>query len=104
LSQPLPHLVGHHLRLSNVLERISQPSCEPLYATNIPTVNNKRFFINILCLRSVCPQKQRTTGRCSSVVHSSSTVAMNTGRWKKSENPVIRSIIHHHQNLLESAY
>jgi hypothetical protein len=27
-------LVGHHLQLSNVLERISQPSCEPLYAIN----------------------------------------------------------------------
>jgi hypothetical protein len=27
-------LVGHHLRLSIVLERISRPSHEPLYATN----------------------------------------------------------------------
>jgi hypothetical protein len=27
-------LVGHHLRLSNVLERVPRPSCEPLYATN----------------------------------------------------------------------
>jgi hypothetical protein len=34
LAQPLPHLVGQHLLLSNVLERISRPSCEPLYATN----------------------------------------------------------------------
>jgi hypothetical protein len=34
LSQPLPHLVAHHLQFSNVLERISRPSCEPLYATN----------------------------------------------------------------------
>jgi hypothetical protein len=34
LSQRIPHLVGHHLRLSNVLERISRLSCEPLYATN----------------------------------------------------------------------
>jgi hypothetical protein len=34
LSQPLPHLVCHHLRLSNGLERISRPSCEPVYATN----------------------------------------------------------------------
>jgi hypothetical protein len=33
-SQPLPHLVGHHLRLSKVFRRISRPSCEPLYATN----------------------------------------------------------------------
>jgi hypothetical protein len=27
-------LVGHHLWLSNVLERISWPSCEPLYTTD----------------------------------------------------------------------
>jgi hypothetical protein len=33
-SRPLLHLVGHHQRLSNVLERISRPSCEQLYATN----------------------------------------------------------------------
>jgi hypothetical protein len=34
LAQPFPHLVGHHLRLSNVPERIYRPSREPLYATN----------------------------------------------------------------------
>jgi hypothetical protein len=34
LSQPLPHMVEHHLRLSNVLERIYWPICEPLYTTN----------------------------------------------------------------------
>jgi hypothetical protein len=27
-------LVGHHLQLSNVLERICRSSCEPLYATS----------------------------------------------------------------------
>jgi hypothetical protein len=27
-------LVGHHLRLSNILERISRPSCQLLYVTN----------------------------------------------------------------------
>jgi hypothetical protein len=32
LSQPLPYLVGHHLRLSNVPDRISPSSREPLYA------------------------------------------------------------------------
>jgi hypothetical protein len=38
-SQPLSPLVGHHLRLSNVLERISRPSCELLYVydTHFPT-------------------------------------------------------------------
>jgi hypothetical protein len=34
LSQPLPQLVGHHLRLSSVLERISRPSCEQVYTIN----------------------------------------------------------------------
>jgi hypothetical protein len=34
LSHSLPHLIGRHLKLSNVNERISQPSSEPLYATN----------------------------------------------------------------------
>jgi hypothetical protein len=34
LSQSLPHLVGHRLRLANVLERISRPSFKPFYATN----------------------------------------------------------------------
>jgi hypothetical protein len=34
LSQPLPHPVAHHLRLSNVLEIISRHTCELLYTTN----------------------------------------------------------------------
>jgi hypothetical protein len=44
LSQPLPHLVGHHLRLSNLLGRISQPSCEKLYATNTPHHKQEIFL------------------------------------------------------------
>jgi hypothetical protein len=40
LSQPLPHLVGHHLRISNAVDKISRPGCEPLYATN--TSHSKR--------------------------------------------------------------
>jgi hypothetical protein len=43
-SQPLPHLVGHHLRLSNVPERISRPSCEPFYATNTSQRKQKTFL------------------------------------------------------------
>jgi hypothetical protein len=52
LSQTLPHLVGYHLWLSNVLERISWLSYEPLYTTN-----GKHFFMNILCIESVWPLK-----------------------------------------------
>jgi hypothetical protein len=44
LFQPLPHLVGHHLRLWNVLERIFRPSCEPLYATNTSNHKQKIFL------------------------------------------------------------
>jgi hypothetical protein len=55
LFQPLPHLVKHHLWLSNVLERISQAMCEQLYVTN--TSHGKHFFMNILCTESFYPQK-----------------------------------------------
>jgi hypothetical protein len=38
-------LVGHHLRLSEVLERISQVNCEPLYETNNSDRKQKTFLI-----------------------------------------------------------
>jgi hypothetical protein len=38
----------------------------------LPIVNKKHFFMKILRIGSFCPQK-RTTGLCSSVVHSSSS-------------------------------
>jgi hypothetical protein len=41
LSQPL---VQHQLRLSNVLERISRPSCEPFYATNTSHRKQETFL------------------------------------------------------------
>jgi hypothetical protein len=44
LYQPLPHLVGHHLRLSNVLERPPRPSCDPLYATNTSHRKQETFL------------------------------------------------------------
>jgi hypothetical protein len=43
----------------------------------LPTVNRKYFFMNILCIQSFSQQKH-TIGRCPSVVHSSSTVAILT--------------------------
>jgi hypothetical protein len=68
-----------HLRLSNVLERISQSSCEPLYATNTAHRKQETFFMNILCIKSFCPQKRKPQqNRCSSVLHSSSMVAILT--------------------------
>jgi hypothetical protein len=44
LSQPLPQLVRHHLRLLNVLERISWHSYEPLYMTNTSHRKHKTFL------------------------------------------------------------
>jgi hypothetical protein len=43
LSQSLPQLIGHYLRLLNVLERISRPICEPLYGTNISHRKQETF-------------------------------------------------------------
>jgi hypothetical protein len=50
-------LVGHHLWLSNSLERISRPSCELLYKTNDSHHKQESFFMNILFIESICPQK-----------------------------------------------
>jgi hypothetical protein len=44
LSQPLPHQVGHHLRLSKVLERISRPSCKTIYTTNTSYPKQETFL------------------------------------------------------------
>jgi hypothetical protein len=77
LSQPLPHLVWHHQQLSNVLEKIYRPVVNRFTRQTLPTVNRKYFFVNILCIPSFCPQK-RTTKLCSSVIHSSRTIAILT--------------------------
>jgi hypothetical protein len=37
-------LVGHYLRHSNVLERISRPSCESFYATNTTHCKQETFL------------------------------------------------------------
>jgi hypothetical protein len=72
LSQPLPHLVGHHLRLSNVLERISRPTCEPLYATHTSHREQETFLYEYPLHWVLLPTKKRTIERCSSVVVQSS--------------------------------
>jgi hypothetical protein len=77
-------LVGHHLRLSNILERISLPSNEPLTRQTLPTVDRKHFLTTILCIESFCPKKIRTKERCFSVVHFSSMVTIlviETSMW-----------------------
>jgi hypothetical protein len=76
LYQPLSHLVGHHLRLSNVLERISWPYCEPLYATDTSHRKHDTFLLTSFAI-SLSVHKSATE-RSSSVLHSSSTVAILT--------------------------
>jgi hypothetical protein len=67
LSQPLPHLVGHHLELSKVLQRFSRPICELLYAINTSHRKQEIFLYDILCIESFWPQKY-ITERCLSAV------------------------------------
>jgi hypothetical protein len=43
----------------------------------LPTINRKYFFMNIICIESFS-HKKRTTNRCFSVEHFSSTVAILT--------------------------
>jgi hypothetical protein len=50
-------LVGHHLRLSNILERISRLSCEPLYATNTSHRKQETFLCYVLCIESFSTTK-----------------------------------------------
>jgi hypothetical protein len=44
LPQPLPHLVGHNLRLSKVFMRMFRQNCEPLYATNTSHGKQETFL------------------------------------------------------------
>jgi hypothetical protein len=47
------------LRLPNVLERISRPSCGPLYETNTSHRKYETLFMNIIYTESFCPQKKK---------------------------------------------
>jgi hypothetical protein len=76
LSQPLAYLIGHHLRLSNILERISGPSYEPLSATNTSHRKQETFLYDYPLHWVLLPTKKRTTERCSSVGYSSNAVAI----------------------------
>jgi hypothetical protein len=71
-------LVEHHLLLLIVLERISRPRCEPLYATNTSHHKQETFLYEYPLHRVLLPTKKHATARCSSVIHSSSTVAILT--------------------------
>jgi hypothetical protein len=60
VTSGIQHLVGHHLRLSYVFERISRLSCEPLYAQTLPTINRKYILINSRCIEFPFSQKTHT--------------------------------------------
>jgi hypothetical protein len=74
LSQPLPHLrFNFFFHLRNVCHAV----VNRFTRQTLPTVNRKHFFMNVLSIESLCPQKRkRTAERCSLVVHISSTVAI----------------------------
>jgi hypothetical protein len=55
LSQPLPHLVGHYLPLPNIIEGISNPSCELLYWTNTSHCKQEIFLIEYPLHRVLLP-------------------------------------------------
>jgi hypothetical protein len=71
LSQTLPYPVGHQLRLSNVLEGISRPSCELLYATNTSHRKQETFLYEYPLKWILLP----TESAQQNAVHSSITVA-----------------------------
>jgi hypothetical protein len=73
-------LLFHHLQLLNVLGRISQHSCEPLYVTNTFHSKQETFLYKYPLHWVLLPtkKKKRTTELCSSVLHTSSTVAILT--------------------------
>jgi hypothetical protein len=63
--------------------KVCHPVLNRFTRHTLPTVNRKYFFMNILCIEFFC--SQRTIERCSSAVHSSSTVAFlatETSLWR----------------------
>jgi hypothetical protein len=59
LFQPLPHLVGHYLRLPNIIEGISNPSCELLYWTNTSHCKQEIFICYYPLNRVHLPKKKK---------------------------------------------
>jgi hypothetical protein len=57
LSQPLPRLVGHHLGLSDVLEKMSPPSCERIYTTDTPHRERETFIYDYPFYWALLPTK-----------------------------------------------
>jgi hypothetical protein len=56
-------LIRHHLPLSNILERISRPSYEPLYATNISHRKQEIFLYEYPLHWVLLPTEKKTHNR-----------------------------------------
>jgi hypothetical protein len=78
LSQRLPFLVRHHLQLLNILERISRPSYELLYATNTSHRKQNAFHYEYPMHWVLLLTKKHTTECSSLVIYSGSTTAILT--------------------------
>jgi hypothetical protein len=77
LSEPLPHLRFKLFVISEKFATFLVPVVGRFTRQTFPTVNRKHLIMNTLNIESFA-HKKRTTGLCSSVLHSSSTVAILT--------------------------
>jgi hypothetical protein len=74
LSQPLPYLRFNLF----VISEMFAIKVEPLYATNTSQHKQETFLYEYLCIESFYAHRKRTTGRCFSVIHSSSAFTILT--------------------------
>jgi hypothetical protein len=63
LSQPLPCQVWHHLRLSNVLDRIYRTSSEPLYTPNASRNKQEIYLYEYSLYCILMPTKTKAQNR-----------------------------------------
>jgi hypothetical protein len=82
LSQPLPHLRFNLFVTSETFATFLDPVGNSFTRQILPTVKTEHLFMNISFIESFCSQKKSVTELCSSVVHSSSTVAVLTTKTK----------------------
>jgi hypothetical protein len=61
LSQPLPHLRFNLFIISEIFATFLDSIVNRFTWQTLPNVNRKYFFLNILCIESMWPQKARNT-------------------------------------------
>jgi hypothetical protein len=77
LSQPLPHLVGHHCDFRTSLREFLDPVVNRFTQQTLSAVNRKYSLWISFAFSSFAQKKKHTTELCSSVVYSSRTVAIS---------------------------